>query len=364
MRDPAHTAQAQAFAGRLFSASLAAGELMTVYLGLKLGLYRALTDGPADAGELAGRAGIAARYAREWLEQQAAAGVLEVEAETDVAGDPDRRRFRLPRGHAEALLVPDGPFAVAPFTMLPVGGIGPMLPDLLDAYRSGTGVSYERYGADFRGGQAGLNEGVFRRQLPGWIRRRLPDVHARLSAGDAVLVDVACGGGASSLSLARAYPGLRVHGYDRDEQSVLEAREAAGREGLADRVAFHARDAAGELGDRADVVTLFDALHDMADPVGVLTACRGLLGPGATMLLMEPRVGERFDGAADDTERFFHVVSVLHCLPVGLADTPSAGTGTMIRPSIVARYAVDAGFREVVDVDVAHRFHRLYRLNT
>ncbi|WP_199434056.1 methyltransferase domain-containing protein [Qaidamihabitans albus] len=353
-------ARAQALAARLFTASLGAGELMTVYLGIKLGLYAALRNTPASAAELAERAGVASRYAREWLEQQAAAGFLDVD---DPLLDPAGRRYTLPGGHAEALLDGDSPFAVAPLTLMPVGGMGAVLPLLLDAYRSGEGVPYGAYGADFRGGQAGLNEHVFRAQLPGWIRRALPDVHDVLRRDGACLADVACGTGRSSLALAAAYPGLQVSGFDLDEPSIGLARAATREDGVADRVRFEVADVARLRRERCyDVVTVFDALHDMPDPVAVLAGCRRMLAPGGTLLLMEPRVREEFHAPSDETERFFYTVSLLHCLPVGLAETPSVATGTMIRPERVRRYAAAAGFTDVRIVDVAHRFHRLYRL--
>ncbi|CAM2960097.1 methyltransferase domain-containing protein [Saccharomonospora xinjiangensis] len=354
-------ARAQALSARLFAASLGAGELMTVYLGMKLGLYAALRDAPARAGELAERTGIAARYAREWLEQQAAAGFLDVDTEGE---EEAQRRYTLPSGHAEALLDDTSPFAVAPLTLMPVGGMGPVLPRLLDAYRSGEGVPYADYSADFRGGQSGLNTHVFRTQLPGWLRRALPGLHAVLGREGARLADVACGTGTSSFALADTYPALRVCGFDVDEPSIAVARAEAVRRGVGERVRFHAVDVAAVPDEHAyDVVTVFDALHDMPDPVAVLRGCRGLLAPGGTLLLMEPRVRETFQAPADEIERFFYTVSVLHCLPVGLSTTPSAGTGTVIRPALVREYATEAGFPTVEVVDVAHRFHRLYRLS-
>ncbi len=360
-------ARAQALSARLFAASLGAGELMTVYLGMKLGLYAALRDAPARADELAERTGVAPRYAREWLEQQAAAGFLDVD---DAEAGVTERRYTLPSGHAEALLDDTSPFAVAPLTLMPVGGMGPVLPRLLDAYRSGEGVPYADYSADFRGGQSGLNTHVFRTQLPGWLRRALPDLHAVLGREGARLADVACGTGASSFALADSYPALRVCGFDVDEPSISVARAEAVRREVGERVRFHAVDVADTAdaaavpdGDRYDVVTVFDALHDMPDPVAVLRGCRRLLAPGGTLLLMEPRVRETFQAPADEIERFFYTVSVLHCLPVGLSTTPSVGTGTMIRPALVREYATEAGFASVRVVDVAHRFHRLYRLS-
>ncbi len=356
---PRHSAQALSV--RLFMAGLGAAELMTIYLGLELGLYAELRrGGPATPPDLGDRAGIAPRYAREWLEQQAAAGILTVD---DCAVAADERRYTLPAGHAEALTDPGSEFSIAPLVVLPIGGIASILPRLVAAYRAGDGLPYEEYGTALRGGQAGLNRSVFEHLLPGWIARFLPDVHAALGRDGARVADVACGSGWSSIALARTYPRARIHGLDLDAASIRDAGRNAITAGVGDRVTFSARDAADpELGGRHQLVCVFDALHDMARPVEVLRACRGLLARGGVVLLMEPGVGERFTAPAPDPERFQYAVSVLHCLPVGMAEQPSAATGTVMRPETVRSYAAQAGFAAEV-IAVGHPFHRLYRLS-
>ncbi|MEU0005707.1 class I SAM-dependent methyltransferase [Streptomyces sp. NPDC006314] len=351
---------ARALSVRLFMAGLGAAELMTAYLGLRLGLYDELAKAPATAGELARRAGVDPRYAREWLEQQAAAGIVTTdESEPDAA----RRVFTLPAGHAEALTDPDSPYSIAPLVVLPIGGLSAVLPRLADAFRSGHGVPYAAYGAELRGGQEGLNKSVFRHQLAGWIAATLPEVHAVLSGEGGRIADVACGTGWSSIALAQAYPRARVHGLDLDDASVADAVRNAREAGVAERVGFEVRDAADPaLAGRFDLVCVFDALHDMARPVDVLGACRALLADGGSVLLMEPNVGERFRAPAPETERYQYAVSVLHCLPVGRAEEGSAATGTVMRPGTVRAYATAAGFRQVRILPVRHTFHRLYHL--
>ncbi|MFI5485965.1 class I SAM-dependent methyltransferase [Micromonospora echinaurantiaca] len=377
-------AQAQALGGRLFQASLAAAELMTVYLGVRLGLYEALAKGPATAAEFANRAGVAPRYATEWLEQQAAAGIVTVDDGTVPA---DRRRYTLPEGHRLALTDTGGPWAVAPLSVLPVGGIAPALPRLAEAMRAGTGVPPDAYGEALRAAQAGMNRSVFTDLLPGWLRSALPDVHQALRRPGAAIADVGCGTGTSSLVLARTYPLARVHGFDRDADALATAR-AAVPAAAAERVRFSAVDLANpaDHADAADAVDLagpadavdlagpagaagfdlvcvLDALHDMARPVEVLAACRAMLKPTGAVLLMEPRAAERFTAPADETERFIYTVSLLHCLPQSLVDEGSVGTGAVLRPETVRRHATAAGFARVTVLDVAHRFHRLYRLD-
>jgi 2-polyprenyl-3-methyl-5-hydroxy-6-metoxy-1,4-benzoquinol methylase len=354
--------QAQALAARLFAAGLGAAELVAAYLGLRLGLYDALAaGGPATADRLAERAGIAPRYAREWLEQQAAAGVVEVD---DPGKPPAERLYLLPPGHAEALTRPDSPFGVSALALLPIAAMAAVLPRLLEVFRTGGGVPFEAFGADFRAGQAALNRAVFEHRLASWIETFLPDLHARLAAGAARAADLGCGAGWSSIALARAYPGLEVDGYDLDPASVEEAERNATAAGVDGRVRFAVREAAaaGEPAGGYALVSIFDALHDMARPVEALRRCRALLAAGGSVLLLEPKAAERFTAPASETERFLYAVSLLHCLPVGLSEQPSAACGAVLRPEAVRAWAAEAGFDRCRVVPVEHRFHRLYRL--
>ncbi|WP_313896088.1 class I SAM-dependent methyltransferase [Streptomyces sp. YIM 98790] len=345
---------------RFFGAGLAAAELMTCYLGLETGAYRALADaGPATPAELARRAGLDERMAREWLEQQASAGVLRVE---NPGQPPERRRFGLPPEHAEALLDADSPHWIAPLVVMPMAGMASVLPQLVAAYRNRTGLPPSAYGEAMRSGQADLNRGVFRHHLAGWMARHLPDVEARLHLPDAVITDVACGSGLSTLTLARMFPLARVHGIDLDPASIADARRRLARSSLGDRVTFAVQDAAESGRDGGSMlVCVFDALHDMSRPVEVLRSCRRMLAPGGAVLLMEPAVAEQFTPQPADTERFHYAVSVLHCLPVGMSETPTAATGTVMRPATVRAYAREAGLDTEV-IDVGHLFYRLYRL--
>lgn len=358
----ADAARSRAFAVKIFLASLASAELMAAYLGLKLGLYAQLDQlGWATAAQVAAGAELAPRYVREWLEQQAVAGFLQVE---DQQAGADDRRYRFPPGHAAVLAGLGGPWDMAPLALLPVGGMAPVLPRLTAALRTGAGLPYADYGADFRDAQALLNRSVFFDELSGWIAKLLPDVHTRLSAGSARVADLACGAGWSSIALAQAYPAARVHGFDLDPESIAAARRNAAGHGLGDRVRFAVGDAADLPGRGAyHLVCVFDSLHDMPQPAGVLRCCRALCAPQAAVLLMEPRAAPSFEAPGDETERFLYAISVLHCLPVGLHSQPSAATGTVLRPSVVQDLAAQAGFRQARILPAEHRFHRLYRLD-
>jgi SAM-dependent methyltransferase len=356
---PEHEAAAGALAERLFGAIVAALELNTVYIGLKLGLYAAL-DHPATAGELAERAGIHPRYAREWLEQQAVAGFLTVHAP---AGDPEARGYALPAGHAEALTREESPLHVAPVALL-AGGAGAVLPAVLEAFRHGTGISFGGYGDDVRHGQGGFNRAAFTYQLAQSWLPAIPDLHATLSRGPARVLDVGCGVGWSSIALARAFPQLAVDGIDSDEASVADARRNAEAAGVGDRVTFEVRDAADpHLSARYDAAFLFEALHDMSRPVEALAAVRALLADGAPVIVMDENAAEVFTAPGGDIERLYYAGSVLHCLPVGMAEQPSAGTGALMRPDTVRRYAAEAGYPRMRILPIEDDFFRFYRLD-
>jgi 2-polyprenyl-3-methyl-5-hydroxy-6-metoxy-1,4-benzoquinol methylase len=162
--------------------------------------------------------------------------------------------------------------------------------------------------------------------------------------------------------MARAYPKVVIDGFDSDTASIVLAQHHARAEGLHDRVTFAVRDAADQcLQGAYDVVRIFEALHDMARPVEALRVARTLLRDGGSVLIADERVHERFTPHNTD-ERLFYGWSVLFCLPTGMAETPSAGTGAVMRLDTLQRYAAEAGFREVEVLPITHDLWRFYRL--
>jgi SAM-dependent methyltransferase len=350
-----------ALVGRLFESVLGTMDLFNIYLGDRLGLYRALADGgPATSDELAARAGIHERYAREWLEQQAVTGLLAVD---DVRADAGLRRYALPAGHDEALLDRNSLSYMAYVSRF-CASLGSAMPGLLDAFRTGGGVSWADFGADAREAQAAQNRPIFLHLLGKVWLPAIEDVHARLSADvPARVADIACGAGWSGIAIAKAYPNVRVDGFDVDEPSIELARANASEHGVADRVSFHVRDIAQPgLTDRYDLVIGFEMLHDLSQPVEALAAMRGMLAAGGSAIVVDERVAETFTAPGDELERLFYGFSTLCCLPAGLAETPSAGTGTVMRPATLRRYAQSAGFRDIEILPIEHDLFRLYRL--
>ncbi|MFA9429968.1 trans-aconitate 2-methyltransferase [Egicoccus sp. AB-alg2] len=346
---------------RLLADAVAAMELASVSLGLELGLYRALHEqGPATAEELADRADVAPRYAREWLEQQTAAGWLRCPNPDEAA---EVRRFSLPAVAAAVLLEPDSGIHLGPLVHIVRASVG-VFDRLLPAYRTGTGIPYADYGTGVRQGLAALNGPTFDTQLAAWIAA-LPDVDRRLREGAAPRVlDLGCGVGRSTLALARAYPRAVVHGIDLDAASVREAEAAASAAGLAHRVTFRVADAAELASEgRYDLVTVLEALHDMGDPVGALRAVRPLLAEHGVVYVADERVADTFGEDADLVERLTYGFSILHCLPATLAEDPVVANGTALRATTLRAWARQAGYRDAVDLGVDDPFWRHYRLD-
>ncbi len=353
--------QRDALVERLFSAGLGMAEVLTVYLGDTLGLYRALErTGSMTSAELAKETGTFERFAREWLEQQAAAGILAVD---DVSAEAGERRYLLPSGHIEPLLDPDSPYSIAPFCKSFVAVSGAM-PDLVAAFRSGGAVPWSAYGRDMIEAQGDFNRPWLVGSLGTEYLPSIPDVHERLSSPGARVADVACGVGWAAIALARAYPGITVDGFDLDEPSIEIATRNAEEAGVADRVHFEVKDAADpSLESRYDLAIVVESIHDLSQPVAVLRAIREMLRPEGTLIVADERTEDSFTAPASETERMFYAYSVLCCLPSAMDDHTSAATGTVMRRTTFEGYASEAGFDVVSVLPIEHDFLRFYRLD-
>ncbi|MBW9111117.1 class I SAM-dependent methyltransferase [Microbacterium ureisolvens] len=330
------------FADRIMAATLGWFDLMSVHLGSQLGWYAELSraDG-LTADELAVRTQTDTRYAREWLEQQAASGILRADADEDSA----TRRFRLASGVAEVLLDRGSQSYLEPLARMAAAS-GAQIDALLGAYRAGGGVSWEQLGRHAREAQADMNRPWFD-ELPA-LFAGIERLDAVLRGPDARIADLGFGGGWSSIALAKAYPELRVVGLDIDEASVEAARLNAAEAGVADRVEFLLCDAAlvAEYG-HFDAVFAFECLHDMPHPVEVLAAARAAVADDGMVVIMDEATEERFAANASELERLLYGFSLFVCLPDGRSHTPSAGTGTVMRPSTLRAYARSAGWSDI-----------------
>jgi 2-polyprenyl-3-methyl-5-hydroxy-6-metoxy-1,4-benzoquinol methylase len=352
------TAEADALARRLFTDALGALELYTVYVGERLGLYRALADGgPATSSELAGRTGTVERYVREWLEHHAASGLLVVD---DPAAGPLDRRYRLPAGHLPVLADPDDVRYAAYKGVEMVRAARP-LPDVVEAFRHGGAPPPLSWAPE---GRAEFNRALFVNLLGSEWLPAIGEVDRRLRAEPpARVADMGCGTGWSSIAMATAYPRITVDGFDLDPDVVAAAAEHAREAGLADRVRFSVLDAADpDLPGRYDLVTIFEALHDMARPVEALAAARGMLADGGSVVVADEPVADEFGVPASEMERYAYGWSVVSCLPSAMDDPETAATGAVMRPATLARYAHAAGFARTETLPLESDVWRFYRL--
>lgn len=355
---PVDPNERNAFAEHVFSSVLGYFDVLSVNLGFRLGLYEAMADGePFTSAQLAERAGIAERYAREWLEQQATAGFLHADVEGDAV------RFSMSAAQAEVLLDRDS-LSYMGASLFQVMSLPGAFDHVAEAFRSGGGVPYEIYGAVSVDGQGGANRPTLMTTLPNEWLPAIPSVHERLRSGPpARVLDVGCGVGWSSIAIANAYPKVTVDGIDPDHLSLQRARANAEQAGVTDRVRFHTVDAATlPIDVPVDFATAFECIHDMARPVEVLTAVRGALHDDGAMLVVDERTKETFTGEPDDLESYFYGWSVFECLPAGMAERPSEGTGTVMRPDTLRRYATEAGFGGFEILPIDHDAFRLYLL--
>lgn len=352
-------AERDAFAEQVFGSMLGFFEILAINLGARLGLYRAMMEGGAlTPAELADRAGIHERYAREWLEQQATAGILRADL-----SDRTAPRFVLPPGHADVLMDQDSLsyMGASVYQLMSLPGAFELV---LEAFRTGAGVPYSAYGLVNVEGQGGANRPILLSTLPKDWLPAIPAVHARLSGEPpARVADVGCGVGWSSIAIASAYPGVMVDGIEPDESSVERARVNAEAAGVADRVRFHARDGASLAAEGPiDIATAFECIHDMARPVDVLRAVREALVSDGAMLVVDEKAHEEFTGQPDAFQSYLYGWSLFECLPAGMDHVEPAGTGAVMRPGTLRGYAQEAGFTRFEVLPIEHDAFRLYLL--
>lgn len=318
-----------AFVGQVVSECAAALSVPLVVIGDRLGLYQALAEGgPLTSAELAQRTSTKERYVRDWLVNQAAGGYLDF--------DPATQRYVLPPEHAIALTDESSAYFL--------GGAFQVTPPLIMAqdhiaelFRTGEGMAWGEHDHDlFPGAERFWRSGYIGNLVDSWIPA-LDGIKAKLEAS-ATVVDVGCGHGAALILMAKAFPRSRFFGFDAHAPSIERARAAARAEGVADRVVFDVASAAIYPGTGYDLVTFFDSLHDMGDPVGAIQHVRKTLAPDGSVMIVEPMAGERIEENFNPIGRAFSAFSVLCCTPNAIAEG-GAALGTI---------ATDQQLRDVV----------------
>lgn len=323
------------FVGRFVTDLGAAHHAVTVVVGDKLGLYRALADaGPATAAEVAARADCDERYVREWLNAQAASGYCGYDAESD--------HYAMSAVQAACLAEDTAPTFLAA-GMLLAASLFKDEERLADAFRTGAGVAWGDHHPDlFVGVERFFRPGYAANLTSSWIPA-LDDVEERLADGTTV-ADVGCGHGASTILLAQAYPKSTVVGYDDHAPSIDAARRAAKEAGIDDRVRFEVASAQNFPGSGYGLVCIFDALHDMGDPLGAATHIRRSLADDGTWLLVEPAAGDSISDNLNPIGRLFYSASSMVCTPSARSQPGGYALGAQASDTQLRAITEQAGF--------------------
>ncbi len=306
-----------------------------VVMGDKLGYYRALASGgPATAEALADRTDTDGHYTREWLAAQAAGGYLTYE--------PATGEFTLPAEHAVALTDENSPAFLPGFFQIAAGTVRDS-DAVIDAARRGDGIGWHQHNTDVHlGCERFFRPGYHANLVSSWLPA-LDGVLDKLENG-CLVADVGCGHGASTIVMAQAFGASRFVGSDYHPESIQTARGRADAAGVSDRVLFEVAPANGFGGSGYDLVTTFDALHDMGDPVGAARHIRENLAPDGTWMVVEPAAGDHLEDNLNPVSRAYYGFSTLLCTPASLAQDVGLALGTQAGPSRLRDVATAAGF--------------------
>ncbi len=306
-----------------------------VVIGEKLGLYKALAEGPLDSAELAGRTKTEERYVREWLGSQAAGGYVTYNEKT--------RKFSLSEVQAFTLANEDSPAYIPGAFQLALGSLA-AVPRIAESFRSGAGMGWHEHDeAVFHGCEKFFRPGYAANLVSSWIPS-LQGVKEKLEAG-ARVADVGCGKGASTLLMAKAFPKSRFFGFDYHDKSIEAARESAKRNGIADRVTFEVAKAKEFPGQGYDFVAVFDCLHDMGDPIGAAAHVRQSLTKDGTWMIVEPFANDQLKDNLNPVGRVYYSFSTLLCTPCSRSQEVALCLGAQAGESRIRDVVTSAGFK-------------------
>jgi ubiquinone/menaquinone biosynthesis C-methylase UbiE len=329
------TEKLNAFLGRFVGDLGASVHTGMVVIGEKLGLYKALAEGPVDSAELAAKTGTDERYVREWLGSQAAGGYVSYNEKT--------RKFSLSEEQAFTLANEESPAYIPGAFQLALGSLS-AVPKIVESFRSGAGMGWHEHDDEvFHGCEKFFRPSYAANLVSAWIPS-LEGVKAKLDAG-ARVADVGCGKGASTVLMAKAFPESQFFGFDYHDKSIEGARAVAAREGLAVRVNFGLAKAKEFPGKDYDLVTVFDCLHDMGDPVGAATRVRKALSEDGTWMIVEPFAHDELKDNLNPVGRVYYSFSTLLCTPCSRSQEVAMCLGAQSGEKRIREVVTAAGFR-------------------
>jgi len=323
-----------AFVGRFVSDLGAAGHAGMVVIGERLGLYKALAAGPMTAAELAAKTAMDERYLREWLASQAAGGYVTYDESAD--------KFSLNAEQAFTMADEDSPAYLPGAFELAVGSLA-AVPRIAESFRTGAGMGWGEHDEGvIHGCEKFFRSGYIGNLVGSWIPA-LDGVKEKLEAG-AKVADVGCGKGASTILMAKAFPKSQFFGFDYHMGSIEGARESAARQGLSGRATFDAATAKGFPGTNYDLVTVFDCLHDMGDPVGAANHVLEALAPDGTWMIVEPFANDSLKENMNPVGRMYYSFSTLLCTPCSRSQEVGLCLGAQAGEARIREVVTKAGF--------------------
>ena len=323
-----------AFIGQFVTDLGAAVHAGMVVIGEKLGLYKALAQGPLSSAQLAAKTQTDERYLREWLASQAAGGYITYDERSGKFSLSDEQAFTLADDNSPAYL--PGAFELA------LGSLA-AVPRIAESFRTGAGMGWHEH-ADgvFHGCEKFFRPGYAANLVSTWIPS-LSDVKQKLEQG-ARVADVGCGKGASTILLAKAYPNSQFFGFDYHDKSIEAARESARRNGVADRVTFEVSKAKEFPGRNYDLVAVFDCLHDMGDPIGAAAHVRQSLAKDGTWMIVEPFANDQLKDNLNPVGRVYYSFSTLLCTPCSRSQEVGLCLGAQAGEARIRDVVTSAGF--------------------
>ena len=339
---------------RIINDTNSAISCLTLYIGHKLDLFNMIKGaGPIDSEELSKKTSYSERYLREWLECMKVNEYLE--------HDPSTNKFSISDEHAVVLCDRDNIAYTIPFVYW-IPSLSSALDKLLEAFKTGSGVPYSMYGPDMIYAQGEGNRPMFVNDVAKWISS-MPDIEDKLKSKGGRVLDVGCGDGWASISLAKSFPLTKIDAIDADSLSIDNAKKNVRIEGLENRITLHqSLIEKANFKENYDLVMTFESIHDMPYPIEALQKMRDVVSPNGAILIGDVSMKEKLEEKNNFTGKLYYNFSVLLCLPQSVNHTNSVATGASMTTSTFKKYASESGFSKIDVLPIDHFLWTFYRL--
>ena len=342
-------------AERIINETNSAISCLTLYLGHKLDLFNSLKEeGPVTSCELATKTNYSERYLREWLECMTVNGYIQY--------DPSTNKFSISEEHAIVFCDRDNSAYAIPFVYW-IPSLSLVMDKLLEVFKTGKGISYSSYGIDLLFAQGEGNRPMFVNDIAKWISS-MPDIENKLKSEGGRVLEVGCGDGWASISLAKNFPLIKIDAIDADSSTIDNASKNVKDEGLEERISLYSTPIENMAAkEKYDLVMTFESIHDMAYPIEALRKMKEIVSRDGAVLVGDVKMEDKLPDKNDFAGRLYYNFSVLLCLPQSMAYANSEATGAAMTPSTFKRYANEAGFSKIDTLSIEHFIWKFYRLS-